>query len=501
MRCRPDLLLVFVVPALACDWAQSAMEASASARDAAAEVATPELSNQTDAALSVDTAPAAGRTTDVATSPNGAPGRDGHGAAAAEAGSPVGGLDVAPVPTFPVVELRGWRIRAKMTYGPSRFPDFGRAAYLPAEVLLALDLLPATREVALGRDGMGGRFPIATGDARSITLREAKLSRIVVPDLGLCVGLQDLEISELTVAFRGRSATGTASGQARVAVGDGGTERPFTATLTGEVDPAGPVLELSGDGEPIATLVVTSDRLLPHGTKVEVVPAGALPTEVQQAGLPGREGVIWTGAVVRGFDRTAEVRVSPALLDLTGTRGKPLPNLPALRGPGLLAQDGFEGGKLDSLGGMLLSEGQAPIPSGKRALLVGWPEGAEPVPFKRGFTARLAVQTGATRLLAKMRYLSLPSFARLRVRIGHVATGGIVEADLPAPREPLTIATVSPGVGGPWAEAQISALDTLDVALPPGAKDEVVLVIDARPTYCGLPPRPPWLLLDDLRVE
>lgn len=292
---------------------------------------------------------------------------------------------------------------------------------------------------------------------------------------------------------------------------------PFDAELAGTADQAGPTLSIvptaTSDIHPLDFRGVSSNELLPAPTSARWVATDG--ASVSLGPLPANNGFGVSGftgsslaQMALAFGSSYRLELSPSAVDLAGNPAAQLPSLQTLSGPGLFAQDGFEGPVDALLGGQvkLVDASAFPIPAGQQAIRfapVGYGTSAETSCQDR-FTARLAV--GPAAKAVKLSVLSYSSgmatagpfngWLRLAVPNGAVADLGsywILSKDA----KPLP---------SPWSGAlpgsssnKYGALSQLEFALPPGTGAEVIVDLYrpcTEPMLTG-----EGVVLDDLRVE
>jgi hypothetical protein len=267
---------------------------------------------------------------------------------------------------------------------------------------------------------------------------------------------------------------------------------PFTATLVGVIDHTGPGLALFpsdvAELHPLDLQGVGVNELLPVGTSARlvapdgtVVPLVSLPVG-SVAGMSGFQ----LDKNALSFATTYRLEVLPSAVDLAGNPAAVLPLVTTRQGPGLFAQDGFEGPVEALLGGKVTvtdATVQA-VPTGTRAIRFA-PSSSERETWscEDRFTARLSVPPGAKSV--KMNVLP--------VKTNSVAPAAPFGAG-------LRLATPN---GAVWLSKGFWSPPTngtkVEFPLPEEVGNEVIFDL-YRPCYA-----PAFggegLILDDLRVE
>jgi hypothetical protein len=317
-----------------------------------------------------------------------------------------------------------------------------------------------------------------------------------------------LGYERITLRPTAEGCTGSATGTYLGVSGDVLFDIPFTAELAGVIDRTGPSLTPIPAGKtelhPLDPRGVAAGEILPAGTSARWVSSdgAALPmTALPRANAIGVSGFLIESRAL-DFASSYQLEVAPAAVDLAGNLTAP-PVLKTMAGPGLFAQDGFEGPVAALLGGKVsvVDGTSGPIPTGSKAIRftpTGWAGGEWSCDDR--FTARLAVAPGAKTVkltaLAFRSWYSGPFLGWLRLAVpnGPVADLGSYW---------VTKGTPLPGWdAGPVPDAgaqTYSGLVQLAFDLPDGTGSEIIFDLYRQCTEPML--SGDGLVLDDLRVE
>jgi hypothetical protein len=305
-----------------------------------------------------------------------------------------------------------------------------------------------------------------------------------------CQGYVSFTYKELLVFPDPAGVRGTFNGEAVYASGDVATRHPFSANFTGTVDRQPPTLAVQEHPHPADSLEVTFSEALRPGTIIHLVDGTGAARELRPLGdktpaatfvLPGAVGAL------AGRRLVAE----SGLVDLAGNAAPelPLPSVEPAEVP-LLVEDGFEKSPPMLIAGAQMDTVH-PIAGTRSLFLPGTSTGSG----AGRATWRMTIFPGDSVVRATLRAV-LPSEndELVELPISVVATGGQVSSGRRFPmQKPLT------AVGNPpvW----LSAEQTIEIPLPPGAQGEVVIDIDRTAFSCGPSPYQAGALLDDVRLE
>jgi hypothetical protein len=307
-------------------------------------------------------------------------------------------------------------------------------------------------------------------------------------DLVLLDGDEDGEVD---------AVEGTGSGTFSHVVGDVQQDLPFTVTFSGTPDTTPPEIAIDGNPDSLNVLdrfrIVASEPLHPDTKAVLWYRDSRIVLEP----FPGDGTYVRsfaTGAILP-FGTELRVEFEPAARDMAGLSSENPPMLvQTMAGPGVFAEDGFEGELAAVSGGAEVVTGVGTLPAiaGTRSLLV------EPGDT---LTMRVPLIGGETHLRFQVRMLSDGSgyggCSQLGVRAGFPG--------LDAASDVREISVLSPD--GPdentGDEVWIAAGPIFDVelALPAGVAGEVIFDVFPEARLPGPPCSTAAMLIDDLRAE
>jgi hypothetical protein len=365
--------------------------------------------------------------------------------------------------------------------------------------------LPATHQLSLLIDWQGKTATTgangSTADKVALSLDDSTGEWSTQGEVDLVPVLYPHESNGLmwpTMSYRQIVIHPTADGCAGRATGnyranesnDTMVDVPFTATLVGVVDHTGPGLALFpvdvAEMHPLDLQGVGANELLPAGTSARLVaPDG---TMVPFVSLPVGSAVGVSGFQLDknalNFATTYRIEVLPSAVDLAGNATAVLPSVTTRQGPGLFAQDGFEGPVEALLGGMVkvVDATAQVVPTGNRAIRFAPINSSERQDWSCDdrFTARLLVPPGAKAVKLNV----------LPVKANSVALAPPFGAG-------LRLATPN---GAIWLSKDWWSPPTdgtkVEFPLPEEAGNEVIFDLYRR-CYGG----GDGLILDDLRVE
>jgi hypothetical protein len=290
---------------------------------------------------------------------------------------------------------------------------------------------------------------------------------------------------------------GTGSGTFSHVLGDVVAEYAFTATLDGEPDDTPPELVIEGNPDALNVLdrlrILASEPLRP-GTRA-VVQFGDTRIGLDPSPGDGTHVRSFTTGVLLPFGTELTIEFDPAPEDLAG-----LPSENArmtartMPGPGIFAEDGFEGDLAAVTSGAQVVAGVGTLPAiaGTRSLLIE-PQGT--------LTMRVPLAAGETHLRFEVRVLfdenTSAGCSRLAFRAGFPGLD---------PASDVRDVHVPPAEGpeettGDERWVRASAVVSAELALPAGAAGEVIFDAYQKPAMAGLPCPNQAFLIDDLRVE
>ncbi|HXI58182.1 MAG TPA: hypothetical protein VNO55_19080 [Polyangia bacterium] len=290
----------------------------------------------------------------------------------------------------------------------------------------------------------------------------------------------------------------------------GSTQSPVTGEIVGTADRSGPSLQrpYMGGANPLAITNVIASEPLPATTRATLTAPGdtvdLLPvvgsTSDALAGFqtpPGRALL---------FGQMYQVVIDP-WADFAGNPGLPTPSFMTIAMPPLDAQDGFEGtGPIAS--------GPAPPPnpssnlfppiSGSRSALIGGSFGQlnPTTPGDDSLWRRLTVPAGAQKVHFALRPIG-KSQATLPTT-GTTVYVGVPGAGVNTGQFPATVDLTTPVTVSSWPQPFfLGDIQTIEIPLPDGAKDEVVFSLHNRynPGGCLGTETVMAYLIDDLVVE
>jgi hypothetical protein len=290
---------------------------------------------------------------------------------------------------------------------------------------------------------------------------------------------------------------GTGSGTFSHVLGDVQFDHPFTVTLTGIPDQTPPELVIEGDPEALNVLdrlrIVASEPL--HPDTRAVLRHGD--TRILMDRSPGDDTYVrsFTTGVLLPFGTELSIQIDPAPTDLAGLVSESVPtSVRTMAGPGIFAEDGFEGDLAAVLGGAAVVPGVGTVPAiaGARSLLVE--------PGDR-LTMRVPLTGGETHLRFQVRVLA-----------GDFGNTGCSQTELRAGFPGLDPASDVHDVHIPPAEgpgeatgderwAVASPVINVELALPARAAGELIFNAYEQPRMPGLPCPDQAFLIDDLRAE
>jgi hypothetical protein len=290
---------------------------------------------------------------------------------------------------------------------------------------------------------------------------------------------------------------GTGSGTFSHVLGDVQFDYQFTATLGGTPDDTPPELVIQGNPDALDVLdrlrIVASEPLHPD-TKA-VIRYGDTRVVMEQSPGDGTHVRSFTTGVLLPFGAELGIEFDPAPADLAGLVSENAPTTArTMAGPGIFAEDGFEGDLAAVLGGAQVVTGVGTLPAiaGTRSLLV------EP---EDTLTMRLPLIAGETHLRFQVRVLfdenGSAGCSRLAFRAGFPGLDPASDTyDIYIPRaEGPEEATGD----ARWVRA--SPVVGVELALPAGAAGEVIFDAYQKPAMPGLPCPNQAFLIDDLRTE
>jgi hypothetical protein len=390
------------------------------------------------------------------------------------------------------------------------WPDAGDAA-MPAEHKFSMVIDWSANTATTGSGGLAGQVKLAQDNGTWTTQGT----------LGLSLALAGTDQGERPrVNYTTINIRPTADGCAGDAIGDylwNSTDMLFTihfkAELAGTSDTDGPAFSVfpkaTTDVHPLALYGVAANEVLPAGTNVRWVAAGA---SVEMGALPatstfGVSGFTFAGRAL-AFGTSYHLEILPAAKDLAGNQTLELPSITTIADPGMFAQDGFEGTLNAFIGGMakIVDDTSLPVPAGHKALRFALPTGVynEDWNCEDRFTARLAVPAGAKTV--KLSYLgywpkvSIEGRFYFFVRLA-VPNGAAVDYSIYG-----LAADPSTTLPNPWtgtlpgsANFAYGELKQLELPLPAGIGSEVIF--DVARLFCDSLFGSNGLIIDDLRVE
>lgn len=290
---------------------------------------------------------------------------------------------------------------------------------------------------------------------------------------------------------------GTGSGTFSHVLGDVQFDHAFTVTLSGTPDDTPPELTIDGDTTGLNVLerlrIVASEPLHPD-TKAVVRYDD---TRIVLEPFPGDGTYVRSFAtgVILPFGTELSIELDPAPRDLAGLASENVPtSARTMDGPGVFAEDGFEGDLAAVIKGaeVVFSVGALPAIAGTRSLLV------EPGDT---LTMRVPLTSGDTHLRYRVRVLyddsGYTGCSKIGLRAGFPGLDpayDVFDISPSAPEEPRE---------DTGDERWISAGPVTDVerALPPGATGQVIFDAHEEPFLPGPLCPDTALLIDELRAE
>jgi hypothetical protein len=381
------------------------------------------------------------------------------------------------------------------------FPLPGGVATLPATDSFTLFVTTEGQpRLVASRQGRVSVSPLAREAAGWRTTRNVLVGPTAGYD-GLCNGFGTFTYERIEgLAFTASGITATVHGTASYITGDVVQALPFTGALTGKPDVTPPAVTFTvAKPHPLDGVMAVLSEAAPLATTARLEAADG--TRVALKGEPATEDPFqtrfWSPTPLRPDTRYTLV-FEPPLVDLAGNPGSTAAVTVTTAAVPLIPEDGFEGSTPPLLqNGAEIADASKAMPiTGARSLLVrpgapGLGQGTA------RFSARLAVAAGDRFVRASVRPVLARNSAwtqfRSPFRIA-AGNGAPVMHRLADAAPPITCPTANP------ADPCYAAPATLEIALPAGATDEVIIDLE-RVDNCGPPLPEPGFLLDDLRVE
>jgi len=299
--------------------------------------------------------------------------------------------------------------------------------------------------------------------------------------------------------------TASAGGSYEQLQGDVIYRANIRASMTNVPDMAGPVLTVvpASPVHPLAFTDVVADELLPAST-TGTLAGNAASVVLTPAPSDSTIGVSAFGlrGMALAFGSLYSLKIHPSAVDLTGNPTLYFPNVSTISDPGVLTQDGFEGTVEAYMVGFapITSADPLPIPAGDRAIAA--PGGSSGGCNVR-FTSRLKVKAGASNV--KLTFIIYLAKSGWGIDSGYsyyftvaVPNGSAVSTSIASLE---TTPLDKPWTGDPPGSDVNTYGDLLEAALPLPSDTAGEVMLDIQ-QLCPQPgPRPPGIVIDDVRVE